>query len=177
MPLLCIKMIWIKYELAPVYCLRTWLCVHTRFCVCVGGGGGEGGGMVCDGRFLFSRVLIFCAASNFSNCSTHVIAVVHKRSQSFCQKCRWQLRAKQLHPTCATPNKVTLWSGAWLYGVQHMVAVSRGHVMPKQHCKYTTLVDIQKNLQCKASHSLRVAWDRSAVGQLRSTTWFSLWSG
>ena len=45
-----------------------------------------------------------------------------------------------------------------------MAAVLRGtsHVTTKQRCKYTTSVDIQNALQ-KASHSLRIACNKSAA--------------
>ena len=55
------------------------------------------------------------------------------------------------HPTCVAWNKVTLQTGAWLYGAHRTcpktAAVSRGtsHVTAKARCRYTTLVDIQKH--------------------------------
>ena len=68
-----------------------------------------------------------------------VTEVAHRRSHSFCQKCRWQVTAKH---TCTTHNyvawnEVTLQTDTWLYDVHRTcaktVAVSNGinHVTPK----------------------------------------------
>ena len=68
----------------------------------------------------------------------------YKISQSFCQKCRWQVAAKHactLHMwLCMKRN------GAWLYGVHRMCQDGSSFMwhQPCQCCKYTTLVDIQK---------------------------------
>ena len=44
-----------------------------------------------------------------------VTAVARKRSQSFCQKCRWQVTAK--HAYTLHMWLCTKWHGAWLYGI------------------------------------------------------------
>ena len=44
-----------------------------------------------------------------------VTAVAHKRSQSFCQKCRWQVTPK--HAYTLRMWLCMKWHGAWLYGV------------------------------------------------------------
>ena len=57
-----------------------------------------------------------------------VTAVAHKRSRSFCQKCRWQVTAK--HAYTLHMWFCMKWLGAWLYGVHRIctetAAVSRG---------------------------------------------------
>ena len=50
----------------------------------------------------------------------HVTAVAHKRSQSFCQKCRWQVSAK--HAYTLHMWLCMKWHGAWLYGVHRTCA-------------------------------------------------------
>ena len=66
-----------------------------------------------------------------------VAAVTRKRPRSFCEKCRWQVWAKHMR---VASNKVTLLSGAWLYGLYRTctetTAVSRGtnYVTIKQCC-------------------------------------------
>ena len=84
----------------------------------------------------------FCADSYFGTRSTpRVITVAHKRSRSFCQKCRWQVTAKH---TCTLRMWLCMkWYGAWLYGV-HRTCQNSSNFMwhqPYQHCKYTTSVD------------------------------------
>ena len=117
------------------------------------------------GRIFFSRVnflfwLLF--RYPFHPCVT---AVAHKRSRSFCQKCRWQVTAK--HPYTLRMWLCMKWHGAWLYGVHitcaEMAAVS---CRTSQPCKYTTLVDIQK-MHYKASHSCRTTCERSESAQER----------
>ena len=57
-----------------------------------------------------------------------VTAAACKRSQSFCQKCRWQVTAKHTYPLRMW--LCMMWHGAWLYGVHRTcaetAAVSRG---------------------------------------------------
>ena len=50
-------------------------------------------------RFFFSRsrYLAFCADSYSLSVSFRVIAVVRKRSRSFCQKCSWQVTPKHAY--------------------------------------------------------------------------------
>ena len=88
----------------------------------------------------------------FHSCAT---VVARKRSSSFGQKCRWQVKAKHTH----TPDMWlrTLQNGPWIYGVHRtcteMASVSRGisHTT-KQRCKHNTSVD-HSNALCKDSHS------------------------
>ena len=60
-------------------------------------------------------------------------------------------------------NKVTLKTGAWLYGVHRTgaetAAASRGtgHITTKQRCKYTTTVHVQKLPLKSYSHLFRIA--------------------
>ena len=49
-----------------------------------------------------------------------VTAVAHKRSRSFCQKCRWQVTAK--HAYTLRMWLCMKWHGAWLYGVHRTCA-------------------------------------------------------
>ena len=49
-----------------------------------------------------------------------VTAVARKRSQSFCQKCRWQVTAK--HAYTLRMWLCMKWHGAWLYGVHRTCA-------------------------------------------------------
>ena len=49
-----------------------------------------------------------------------VTTVACKRSQSFCQKCRWQVTAK--HAYTLHMWLCTKWHGAWLYGVHRTCA-------------------------------------------------------
>ena len=44
----------------------------------------------------------------------HVTAVAHKRSRSFCQRCRWQVTAKHAYTLHIL---WMMWHGAWFYGV------------------------------------------------------------
>ena len=77
-------------------------------------------------------------------------------------------------PTYIVWNVVTLQTDAWLYGeyrtCAETAAVSRGtsHVTTKQHCKYTTSVDLQKRAAKSYSHSIRIARDKGAVSLLDS---------
>ena len=73
-----------------------------------------------SGRIFFSRVNFLCY-SYFGICSTPcVTAVACKRSQSFCQKCRWQVTAK--HAYTLRVWLCMKWHGAWLYGVHRTCA-------------------------------------------------------
>ena len=78
-----------------------------------------------------------------------VTAVARKRSRSFCQKCRWQVTAKD---TCTLCMWLCMkWYGAWLYGV-HRTRRDGSSFMwhqPCQRCKYTTSVDIKKKTKKK----------------------------
>ena len=72
-----------------------------------------------------------------------VTAVAHKRYQSFCQKCRWQVTAK--HAYTLRMWFCMKWHGAWLCGVHRMRQDGSSFMwhQPCQRCKYTTSVDIQ----------------------------------
>ena len=80
------------------------------------------------GKMFFSRVNFLCwflFGYLFHPCVT---AVAHKRSRSFCQKCRWQVTTKHACVLCMW--LCMKWHGAWLYGVHRtcaeMAAVSCG---------------------------------------------------
>ena len=83
-----------------------------------------------------------------------VTAVACTRSQSFCQKCRWQVTAKH---TCTLPM--------WLWMKWHCKVV---HGWCTHNCQYTTSVDI-KNISLKGySYSFRITCNMSAVCLLKS---------
>ena len=79
-------------------------------------------------RIFFSRVDFLCWLLFRYPFHPHVTTVAHKRSWSFCQKCRWQVTAKHV---CTLRMWLYMkWHGAWLYGVRRtcteMAAVSCG---------------------------------------------------
>ena len=81
-----------------------------------------------SGGIFFSRVDFLCRLLFQYPLHPRVTAVARKRSQSFCQKCRWQVTAK--HAYTLQMWLCMKWHGAWLYGVHRtcaeMVAVSCG---------------------------------------------------
>ena len=111
--------------------------------------------------FIFSPPFVFPtlfpAVRNFKRKSCLTLGLCHalglgfgsvagdsKRSQSFCQKCGWQVTAKHTCTLCL--GLCTKWHGAWLYGV-HRTRRDCSSFMwhqPCQSCKHTTSVDIQK---------------------------------
>ena len=149
--------------------LTICLCVYVLFCICVwinfvdltwervhwGAGIAQllewqtfdwkvAGSNPCRSIF-FSKVNFLCwllFQYLFHPCVT---TVARKRPQSFCQKCRWQIRAKQACTLCMW--LWMKWHGAWLYGVHRMHRDSSfmWH-QPCERCKYTTSVDIQNML-------------------------------
>ena len=76
----------------------------------------------------------------------HVTTVAHKRSPSFCQKCRWQVTAKHACTSCMW--LCMTWHGAWLHS-GHRTGRDGSNFMWHLPCnnqtplKYTTWVDIQ----------------------------------
>ena len=90
------------------------------------------------GRIFFSRVnFLYWLLFQYPR-------VASKKSQSFCQKCRWQVTAKH---TCTLRMSLCMkWQGAWWYGVHRMRWDGSSFMwhQPCQRCKYTTSVDIQK---------------------------------
>ena len=68
-----------------------------------------------SGRIFFSRVDFLCWLLFRYLFHPHVTAVARKRSQSFCQKRRWQVTAK--HAYTLRMWLCMKWHGAWLYGV------------------------------------------------------------
>ena len=80
------------------------------------------------GRIFLSRVDFLCWLLFRYPFHHRVTAVAHKRSWSFCQKCRWQVTAKHTYTLCMW--LCMKWHGAWLYGVHRtcaeMAAVSCG---------------------------------------------------
>ena len=72
------------------------------------------------GRIFFSRVNFLCWLLFWYPFHPRVTAVAHKRSRSFCQKCRWQVTAK--HAYTLRMWLCMKWHGAWLYGVHRTCA-------------------------------------------------------
>ena len=70
------------------------------------------------GRIFFSKVDFLCWLLFRYPFHPRVTAVTRKRSQSFCQKCRWQVTAK--HAYTLGMWLCMKWHGAWLYGVPRM---------------------------------------------------------
>ena len=67
------------------------------------------------GRIFFSRVNFLCWLLFRYLFHPRVTTVARKRSQSFCQKHRWQVTAKHAYTLCMW--LCMKWHGAWLYGV------------------------------------------------------------
>ena len=98
------------------------------------------------GRIFFSRVDFLCWLLFLYPFHPCVTAVAHKRSRSFCQKCRWQVTAK--HAYTLRIWLCMKWHCAWLYGVHRAcaetAAVSCG-TSRASVCKYTTFGGYSKN--------------------------------
>ena len=93
---------------------------------------------------FFSRVNFLCWLLFCYPFHPRVTAGAHKRPQSFCWKCRWQVTAKY---ACTLPMWLcTKWHGAWFYGVHRTCRDGSSFMwhQPCQRCKYTTSVDTQK---------------------------------
>ena len=95
-----------------------------------------------------------------------------KRSRSFCQKRMWQVTHAPC--VCGFAGSDVTWctAGCVVYTKRaEMAAVSCGasHVTTKQHCKYSTSVEIVKNALYKTGcHSLGITSVKSAVSLLES---------
>ena len=93
---------------------------------------------------LFSRVNFLCWLLFRYPFHPRVTAVARERPWLFYQKCRWQVTAK--HAYTLRMWLCMKWHSAWLHGV-HRTRLDGSSCMwhqPCQHCKYTTLVDIEK---------------------------------
>ena len=75
-----------------------------------------------------------------------VTAVAHKRSWSFCRKCRWQVTAKHAYTLRMWLCTLCMWWCMVIWCTQNLRQDGSSFMwhQPCQHCKYTTLVDIQK---------------------------------
>ena len=105
--------------------------------------------------------------NHFTHCMRdYRTTVAHKRSWSFCRKCRWQVTAKY---GCTLHTWLCMkWHGAWLHGIHRTCRDDSSFMwhQPCQHRKYTTLVDIQKRVMKKRfTHAESLA---SAVSLLES---------
>ena len=118
-----------------------------------------------SGRIVFSSVNFLCWLLYRDPFHPCVTTVTCKRSLTFCQKCRWQVRAKYTYILCMWLQIVTLLTGAWLYWVHRtctkMAAVSCGirHVTTKQSC-----IHLGRYSECAVeSYSQSVAYNLRAV--------------
>ena len=95
-----------------------------------------------SGKIFFSWVNFLCWLISVS-VYPHITAVARKRSQPFCQKCKWQVPAKHTCTQCMwlCMKWHDMVCGCTVY-TEHaeMAAVSHGtsHGATKKHCKYTT---------------------------------------
>ena len=126
-----------------------------------------------EGRMFFCRVNFRCWLLFRYPFHPRVTAVARKtsrkRSQSFCQKCRWKVTAKH---ACALRMWLCMkWHSAWLYGVHrtHRDGSSLTWLQPCQRCKYTTRVDIHKSaIKSYKKLVIRVELHSRAVSPLKS---------
>ena len=95
--------------------IAQWLERQTRDWKVAGSNPCRSGGGIFFSRVDFLYWLLFRYPFHPS-----VTAVAHKRSQSFCQKCRWQVTAK--HAYTLRTWLCMKWHGAWLYGVYRTCA-------------------------------------------------------
>ena len=112
----------------------------------------------------------FCADSYFSICSSPVTAVACKRSQSVCQKCRWQRTTKYARTLCLCMSDMTKVHGCMVhteYVKTAAVSCDASHVTPKQCYKYTTSVDFQTRDK-QLHHLLRITYNMSTASLLKS---------
>ena len=120
----------------------------------------------------------FCADSYFwYPFHPHVTAVARKRSRSFCQKCRWQVTAKQVYTLRMWPYVCALHEVTWcmvVWCTQNLRRDGSSFMWhpPCQRCKYTTSVYIQKRAVKKASHSCRITCERSESARERRIALF-----
>ena len=111
------------------------------------------------GRIFFSRVNFLCWLLFWYPFHPCVTAVACKRSQSFCQKCRWQVTAKHTYT-------LPIW--LWMKWHRNLVewctqnlrqngSIARGtsHATTTEHYQYTTSVNIN-NTRNKRIHSFRI---------------------
>ena len=94
-----------------------------------------------------------------------VTTVVHKRSQSFCQQCRWHVTAE--HTSTLHVWLWMKWHSAWC--TQNVPRQQQFHVAPAmQRCKYTTSVDIQ-NRAIKRSLMQDHMWAQSVCSRVEKS--------
>ena len=88
-----------------------------------------------------------------------VTAVARKRSQSFCQTCRWQVTAK--HAYTLRMWLCMMWHGAWLYGVHRTCAETAAVSCGTSHASAVStplqwIFNKQTKHTIKPSHSCRI---------------------
>ena len=118
------------------------------------------------GRIFFSRVDFLYQLLFQYPFHPRVTAVARKRSRSFCQKCRWQVTAKNTHtPYVCGLHEVTWGMVVWCTQNLRRDGCSFMWHQPCQRCKYTTSVDIQKT--CYKKQVTHVEPHASAVSLLK----------
>ena len=117
------------------------------------------------GRIFFSGVDFLCWLSFRYPFHPRVTAVARKRPRSFCQKCRWQVTAKNAYTL--RMRLCMKWHGAWLYGVYRTCAETAAVSCGTSHASAvsTPLRWTLKNVLQKASHSCRTTCERSESAQ------------
>ena len=118
------------------------------------------------GRIFFSRVNFLWWLLFRYPLHLRVTAVAHKRSRSFCEKCRWQVTAK--HTGTLHMWLCMKWHGAWLYGVHRTRRDGSSFLwhQPCQRCKYTTFGGYSKTRYKKLT--THIESHASAVSLLES---------
>ena len=130
------RSVWWYFHPIPGAGIVQWLERRTRNWKVAGSNPCRSGG-----RIFFSRVNLLCWLLFRYPFHPHV--TTRKRSQSFCQKCRWQVTAA--HAYTLRMWLCMKWHGAWLYGVHRtcaeMAAVScgtsRAHAKVQQFSGYS----------------------------------------
>ena len=108
---------------SPGMGITGWLECQTHDWKVVGSNPCRGGG-----RIFFSRVNFLCWVLFQYPFHPCVTVVAHKRSQSFCQKCRWQVTAKHPCTICLCLHEVTWCMVVWC--TQNALIQQQFHVGP-----------------------------------------------
>ena len=118
------------------------------------------------GRIFFSRVNFLCWLLFLYPFHPRVTAVACKRSQSFCQKRRWQVTAK--HAYTLRMWLCMMWHGTWLYGVHRTCAETATVSCGTSHASVVSTPlrwILKKKNFIKSNHSCRITCERSESAQ------------
>ena len=109
--------------------IAQWLEWQTRDWKVVGSNPCRSGG-----KTVFSRADFLCWLLFWYSFHPHVTTVARKRSQSFCQKCRWQVTAKHaIHLMYVVLHEVTWYMVVWCTQNLHQDGSSFMWHQPCQH--------------------------------------------